>query len=223
MALDLSALQKAKSKLNSVVTKVVRPDGSVFEEERRGNDGFVEVNDDEADTAGVSNRRRKTVERARRFGYVVDLKPDLQVAGVCDGVFLSSQDVVNDFQLLKSNGITHIVNAGVGIANVFPKKFVYLNVNLLDLPDSDIRPHFDTVLPFMRDAVEGGGKVLVHCNAGVSRSASFAIAYIIRFHKSKFLDAFNQVRGVRPAVKPNAGFERQLREYEKELAAANDC
>lgn len=43
MALDLSAIQKAKSKLNNVVTKVTLQDGSEIEE-KRGNDGtFVEV------------------------------------------------------------------------------------------------------------------------------------------------------------------------------------
>lgn len=41
-----------------------------------------------ADDVVVSNRRRKAVERKRRFGYVIDLKPDLQVAKCCDGVYL---------------------------------------------------------------------------------------------------------------------------------------
>jgi hypothetical protein len=39
---------------------------------------------------GVSNRRKKAVERKRRFGYVVDLKPDLQLANACEGVYLRS-------------------------------------------------------------------------------------------------------------------------------------
>lgn len=43
MALNLAEIQKAKSKLNNVTTKVVKQDGSEFEE-RRGNDGtFLEV------------------------------------------------------------------------------------------------------------------------------------------------------------------------------------
>lgn len=43
---------------------------------------------DDKDEVVISNRRRKAVERKRRFGYVVDLKPDLQIARVCDGVYL---------------------------------------------------------------------------------------------------------------------------------------
>jgi atypical dual specificity phosphatase len=118
---------------------------------------------------------------------------------------------------LKSNGISHIVNAGIGIANVFPKNFVYLNVDLLDLPDSDIRSHFDTVLVFMHEAVEKGGRVLVHCNAGVSRSSTFVIAYIMRFHQKRFNDAFSQVKSARSSIRPNDGFMKQLTAYDLEL------
>lgn len=132
-------------------------------------------------------------------------------------LIFSSQDVVNDFQLLKSNGITHIVNAGVGISNVFPKNFTYLNVNLLDLPDSDIRCHFDTVFEFMKNAIDKDGRVLIHCNAGVSRSATLSIAYIMKFEGKRFNEAYSQVKSARPSIRPNDGFERQLRLYDQEL------
>lgn len=39
-------------------------------------------------TGDVSNRRNKIVQRALRYGYVLDLKPDLQMAYVCNGLFL---------------------------------------------------------------------------------------------------------------------------------------
>ncbi|KAI6184247.1 Dual specificity phosphatase domain containing protein [Aphelenchoides bicaudatus] len=217
MALDLSAIQKAKQKLNNVVTRVTLQDGSEIEE-KRGDDGTFVESKEQDDNVVVSNRRRKAVERKKRFGYVVDLKPDLQVAKCCDGVYLSSQDVVNDFQLLKSNGITHIVNAGVGIANVFPKNFVYLNVNLLDLPDTDIRSHFDTVFDFIHNAIEKKGRVLIHCNAGVSRSSTLAIAYIMKFQNLRFQDAFDQVKAARPLIHPNDGFLKQLKLFDVELS-----
>jgi atypical dual specificity phosphatase len=69
----------------------------------------------------------------------------------------------------------------------------------------------------MRDAIENNGNVLIHCNAGVSRSSTLAIAYIMKYENKRFQDAFNQVKSVRPSIRPNDGFERQLREYDKEL------
>lgn len=57
------------------------------------------------------------------------------------------------------------------------------------------------------------GVVLLHCNAGVSRSASIAIAYLMAKEKIPFEDAFNRVRSARPSIRPNAGFLVQLTEY----------
>ncbi|KAI6196778.1 Dual specificity phosphatase domain containing protein [Aphelenchoides besseyi] len=218
MAFDLAAaIQNAKGKLQNVVTKVTLQDGTEIEENRARDGTFQQIDDNADGKPVISNRRRKAVERAKRFGYVLDLKPDLQVARICSNVFLSSQDVVNNLELLRLNAITHIINAGVGITNVFPKQFVYMNLNILDLPDSDIKSEFPRVHRFIREAVDGGGSVLIHCNAGVSRSAALGISYLMRYHQLTFAEALQQVKSVRPAVRPNDGFHRQLQEYEKEI------
>jgi protein-tyrosine phosphatase len=60
--------------------------------------------------------------------------------------------------------------------------------------------------------------VLVHCAAGVSRSASFVIAYLMRVEKMKYVDAYQSVKTKRQIIRPNSGFVKQLREYERGLA-----
>lgn len=90
---------------------------------------------------------------------------------------------------------------------------------MLDLPDTNIRYHFDSVLGFIHEAVEQGGGVLVHCNAGVSRSATLVIAYIMKYQKLRFEHALDKVKSVRPSVKPNDGFLKQLRDYDLELGS----
>ena len=132
--------------------------------------------------------------------------------------YFSSQDVVNNLDLLRANDITHIVNAGVNITNVFPKQIVYLNVEILDLPDTDITVKFAPVHAFICDALKAGGSVLIHCNAGVSRSATLALSYMMRFHRLKLAEALTQVRSIRPSVRPNDGFYEQLEAYERALA-----
>ncbi len=61
------------------------------------------------------------------------------------------------------------------------------------------------------------GGVLVHCAAGVSRSASTVIAYIMKKRGWGFNETFNYVKKRRPIICPNYGFQRQLNQYEKEL------
>ena len=50
----------------------------------------------------------------------------------------------------------------------------------------------------------------MHCYAGVSRSATIVIAYLILEHNLGCLEATALVKRQRPEVFPNAGFQRQL-------------
>ena len=76
------------------------------------------------------------------------------------------------------------------------------------MPFVNISKHFNDCIQFIRTALEMGGRVLVHCFAGVSRSATCGIAYLMRDHGWTFLDGLNFVRRRRPIVFPNFGFQR---------------
>ena len=55
--------------------------------------------------------------------------------------------------------------------------------------------------------------ILVHCAAGVSRSSSFVIAYLMRDEKLPYHKAFDKVKAARKWANPNSGFRRQLIQY----------
>ncbi|PAV64510.1 hypothetical protein WR25_27228 isoform B [Diploscapter pachys] len=170
--------------------------------ERRSSDGTFEKVEDkpEEDGQDISNRRRKKVERLQRMGFVVDLKPDMQLAQLYPGVFLGSQDVAAELNLLKANKITHIVNCATGIQDQFPTHFQYLHIDMLDLPTTSMDEHLDTVHAFIDNCLENNGKVLVHCNAGVSRAATFVLSYIMKKTKSGFNDTLQNARTIRPGI-----------------------
>jgi len=69
------------------------------------------------------------------------------------------------------------------------------------------------------DAVNNGGKVLVHCQAGVSRSSTIAIAYVMTRLSMRMFDAFRFVKAQRAVVAPNFNFLGQLLELETTLAS----
>lgn len=58
------------------------------------------------------------------------------------------------------------------------------------------------------------GVVLVHCNAGVSRSSSIVIGYLMFREGLSFSDAYDQVKLARPSIRPNPGFYQQLERYQ---------
>lgn len=62
-----------------------------------------------------------------------------------------------------------------------------------------------------------GGKTLVHCVAGISRSASVCIAYLMKYHGLSLLEAYNDVKLKRPLIRPNCAFFKQLMKYENSL------
>jgi hypothetical protein len=66
---------------------------------------------------------------------------------------------------------------------------------------------------------ETNGSVLVHCLAGISRSPTVAIAYVMRHLKMTFDDAFRYVKSKRSSISPNFNFLGQLLEYERQLRA----
>jgi atypical dual specificity phosphatase len=62
-----------------------------------------------------------------------------------------------------------------------------------------------------------GGRILVHCSAGISRSPMVVAAYLMKRKGMTLRAALGQIIRVRPQISPNAGFLRQLREMEVEL------
>lgn len=65
--------------------------------------------------------------------------------------------------------------------------------------------------------IESIGRILVHCNKGVSRSSSMVIAYLMKRHSMPFDHALAFVVKRRPVANPNESFRRQLQDYERLL------
>ena len=87
----------------------------------------------------------------------------------------------------------------------------------MDLPDTNITSYFDECFAFIDSALDTGGRILVHCMAGVSRAASIVIGYLMKVDSMDFKTAFNHVKDKRPSIRPNDGFMRQLQNYECQL------
>lgn len=67
------------------------------------------------------------------------------------------------------------------------------------------------------EAHQAGMGLLIHCQAGVSRSATIVIAYLMKHTWMTMTDAYKFVKTRRPIISPNLNFMGQLLEFEEDL------
>lgn len=65
-------------------------------------------------------------------------------------------------------------------------------------------------------------KVLVHCAAGISRSPTLVLAYMIKKYHFSLDDAVKKMRKLRSIIDPNLSFIGQLRCWEKRCRLDNE-
>ena len=124
---------------------------------------------------------------------------------ISDRLFLGNLQAAQNFEALKQNNITHILTVADTIRPFFPRDFTYKVILVRDKPDTNLLRHLPAAIQFIREGVRSGG-VLVHCVAGVSRSATCVIAYLMQEEEMSFPMAFAKASQKRPVIFPNVGF-----------------
>lgn len=145
---------------------------------------------------------------------------DKECSRIAEHIYLGSDTVAKNHELLRQNGITHVLNCvGFVCPEYFKSDFVYKTLWLQDSPTEDITSILYDVFDYFEDVREQGGRVLVHCCQGVSRSSSLVIAYLMWREGQSFEDAFQYVKTARGVTNPNMGFACQLLQCQKRVHA----
>jgi len=133
-------------------------------------------------------------------------------------LFLGSEQNALDINELDYHNISFILNCGFECENTsHNKKYSYLKLNIKDLADFDIKSFFKEAHDFINKAKFNSKNILIHCFAGLSRSPSIVISYLMKELKYSYIDAYNYVKEKRPQIKINIDFLLILKKYEKEL------
>jgi len=140
----------------------------------------------------------------------------------CDQIlsflYLGGVDAVADTQCVVEQGIRAVVCCLRDLEfpeKDFSKDIEYYRVDVEDISREPIELFFPEATKFIHSWVSREQPVLVHCRAGVSRSASVVMAYLMTYQGYSLHDAFFLVRSRRGIVTPNIGFMEKLCDYEE--------
>lgn len=152
--------------------------------------------------------------------YLLLLKPEFSaMTRITDHLFLTGVGGMTRSNF-RRNHIDFVVN--ITTEAPFWEDIESMRVPLEDDPNANILPYLDTAVDRINEAiVQRNSHVLVHCVAGVSRSATIVIAYLMKHRRMSLRDAFNYCYNMRPVIRPNNGFMLQLINYEIQLFGSN--
>lgn len=141
-------------------------------------------------------------------------------------LFLGSEAAARSAASLRALGVTSLINCAFNSEPLPPAELAaagVAHVVKLEFRDEAAAPGQDNealiragVAGVAAGAASTPGAVLVHCVAGVSRSASVVAAYLVAHHGLSLADAMARVKRARPVAHPNAGFWRALVNIERE-------
>jgi len=147
--------------------------------------------------------------RYRRFGEA------LKAAEIIEGIWLGDASDAMDIDTLNKHGIDGIVNCAekhtLTCAEYYPFGWRYLGLECDDSANYDIiGKHLDEFTDFMDECVVNKHKVLVHCAAGINRSATLLIAYLVRRRGMSLIKAISLCFQKRPIILTNEAFVMSL-------------
>mmetsp|Transcript_23295 Transcript_23295/g.52316 ORF Transcript_23295/g.52316 Transcript_23295/m.52316 type:complete len:185 (-) Transcript_23295:1242-1796(-) len=137
---------------------------------------------------------------------------------IVPNLFLGPYGAAKDAEELRKRGITHILIVRSTLERrldpKFPNLIHYHIVEVPEGPTENLILYFTECNACIKNAIESGGKILVHCNAGLSRSAAVVVAYVMESLKMPFADAIQLVQSRRCCIHISEALHNQLREFE---------
>jgi hypothetical protein len=138
---------------------------------------------------------------------------------ITNHVWVGSQATAADAAFIKKNNIKLVVNCSKDI----PK---FSDVPMLRVPVHDAAFDAEKMWKYLalasaaiRDVTRYNGNVLIHCHAGMNRSATVCAAYLMTIKGLTAKEAMEAVRKAKPETFRPMNFKSSLVNYEKQLRA----
>uniref|UniRef100_G1KLL4 Dual specificity protein phosphatase n=1 Tax=Anolis carolinensis TaxID=28377 RepID=G1KLL4_ANOCA len=148
--------------------------------------------------------------------FPVEILPYLYLGCAKDSTNL---DVLEEF------GIKYILNVTPNLPNLFENagEFKYKQIPISDHWSQNLSQFFPEAISFIDEARGKNCGVLVHCLAGISRSVTVTVAYLMQKLNLSMNDAYDIVKMKKSNISPNFNFMGQLLDFERTLGLNSPC
>ena len=135
-----------------------------------------------------------------------------EIDKITDRIYLGNADASRRKDILKNHGITHILVTGAFLECCFAEDFVYHQIDIISSSTLEISKYFEECFKF----IDKSERVFVHCAAGLHRSPTIVIGYLMITENQTLEEAFSFVKEKRTRINPPTNYIDQLRSLEKE-------
>ncbi|XP_033890559.3 dual specificity protein phosphatase 4 [Acipenser ruthenus] len=136
-------------------------------------------------------------------------------------LYLGSAYHASRKDMLDALGINALLNVSSNCPNHFEGYYQYKCIPVEDNHKADISSWFIEAIEYIDSIKDFNGRVLVHCQAGISRSATICLAYLMKKKLLKLEEAFEFVKQRRSIISPNFSFMGQLLQFESQVLATS--
>ncbi|XP_027062395.1 protein-tyrosine-phosphatase IBR5-like [Coffea arabica] len=167
---------------------------------------------EEGEVCGVCGHRMPAVaEKSSSFqvsAFPSEILPEF--------LYLGSYDNASRAELLKTQGISRILNTVPACQNLYKNSFTYHC-----LPDNQNLP-FEDAIQFLEKCEKENARVLVHCMSGKNRSPAIVIAYLMKSKGWRLAQSYQWVKERRASVDITQAVYQQLLEFEQKIFGSVD-
>uniref|UniRef100_A0A8C6L753 Dual specificity protein phosphatase n=1 Tax=Nothobranchius furzeri TaxID=105023 RepID=A0A8C6L753_NOTFU len=130
-----------------------------------------------------------------------------------------------NLDVLSKHNIKYILNVTPNLPNMFEHEgdFKYKQIPISDHWSQNLSQFFPEAISFIDEARSKKCGILVHCLAGISRSVTVTVAYLMQKLNLSLNDAYDFVKRKKSNISPNFNFMGQLLDFERTLGLNSPC